>query len=186
MIKVSWRDPGQNAGFWLPFIVHWSSNLPSNVEKWTFWRPVRPDPAKVREKSCVWSERSWRTPLDLPNFNLNYSFFTFSGKLDFSRFTNKCLARRIMIVLVPKVPTLGTRGAQKHGLPWPRDSWGGLPPPPHPPTFFVGRSRGLPENSWGDGGKSMGNPLTNPGFLETQISAKSQGLKTSWPCFVKF
>ena len=30
------------------------------------------------------------------------------------------------------------------------------------------------------------NPWTNPGFLETQISAKSQGLKTSWPFFVKF
>ena len=24
------------------------------------------------------------------------------------------------------------------------------------------------------------------GFLETQISAKSQGLKTSWSCFAKF
>ena len=32
----------------------------------------------------------------------------------------------------------------------------------------------------------MENPWTNPGFWETQISAKSQGLKTSWPCFVKF
>ena len=31
-----------------------------------------------------------------------------------------------------------------------------------------------------------GLPGTNPGFLETQISAKSQGLKTSWSCFVKF
>ena len=30
------------------------------------------------------------------------------------------------------------------------------------------------------------NPWTNQGFLETQISAKSQGLKTSWPFFVKF
>ena len=28
------------------------------------------------------------------------------------------------------------------------DSWGGLPPPPDPPTFFVGRSRGLHEFSW--------------------------------------
>ena len=28
------------------------------------------------------------------------------------------------------------------------DLWGGLPPPPHPPTFFVGRSRGLHENPW--------------------------------------
>ena len=31
-----------------------------------------------------------------------------------------------------------------------------------------------------------GLPGTNPGFLETQISAKSQGLKTSWSiCFRK-
>ena len=49
-------------------------------------RLVRPDPAKVREKSFVCSVRSSRTPLDLPNFNLNYSF-----PLDFSSFTNKCL-----------------------------------------------------------------------------------------------
>ena len=28
---------------------------------------------------------------------------------------------------------------------------------------------------------SMENPWTNPGFLETQISAKSQGMKTLWP-----
>ena len=39
-------------------------------------------------------------------------------------------------------------------------------------------------NPWG--GKSFENPLTNPGFLETQISAKSQGLKTSWQFFAKF
>ena len=38
------------------------------------------------------------------------------------------------------------------------DSWGGLPPPPDPPTFFVGRSRGLHENdSWKIHGKSMGS-----------------------------
>ena len=36
------------------------------------------------------------------------------------------------------------------------------------------------------GGKSSENSLTNPGFLENQISAKSQGLKTSWPFFTKF
>ena len=29
-------------------------------------------------------------------------------------------------------------------------------------------------------------PGTNPGFLETQILAKNQGLKTSWSCFAKF
>ena len=39
---------------------------------------------------------------------------------------------------------------------------------------------------WEIHGKSLENPWTNPGFLETQISAKSQGLKTSWPFFVKF
>ena len=30
-----------------------------------------------------------------------------------------------------------------------------------------------------------GLPGTNPGFLETQISAKSQGLETNWSFFVK-
>ena len=40
-------------------------------------------------------------------------------------------------------------------------------------------------NPWG--GKSLENPWTNPGFLETQISTKSQGLKTSWSvCFSFF
>ena len=91
IIKVFWRDPGQNGGFWGPFLVHWNSNLPSNVEKLTFWRPVRPAPAKVREKSCVCSVRSPRTPLDLPNFNLNYQKNCFCEKLNFSRFTNRSL-----------------------------------------------------------------------------------------------
>ena len=36
-------------------------------------------------------------------------------------------------------------------------------------------------NPWG--GKSLENPLTNPGVLETQISAKNQGLKTGWYVF---
>ena len=83
IIKVSWRDPGQNGSFWRPFLIHWDSNLPSNLEKWTFWCHVRPDPAKVREESCVCSVRSSRTPLDLPNFNLNYEKNSFCEKLDF-------------------------------------------------------------------------------------------------------
>ena len=91
IIKVFWRDPGQNGGFWEPFLVHWDSNLPSDVKKWTFWRHVRPNPAKVREKSFVCSMRSSRTPLDLPNFNLNYQKTSFCVKLDFSRFTNRSL-----------------------------------------------------------------------------------------------
>ena len=40
------------------------------------------------------------------------------------------------------------------------------------------------QNPWG--GKSLENPWTNPGFLETQISTKSQGLKTSWSVFFQF
>ena len=36
-----------------------------------------------------------------------------------------------------------------------------------------------PAMGWEIHGKSLENPLTNPGFLETQISAKNQGLKTS-------
>ena len=48
-------------------------------------------------------------------------------------------------------------------------------PLPRPPRKSMG---------WEIHGKSLENPWTNPGFLETQISAKSQGLKTSWPFFV--
>ena len=92
-VLTNWRSKrflfifnlGQNGGFWGPFLIHWSSNLLSNVEKWTFWRPVRPDRAKVREKSFVWSVRSSRTPLDLPNFNLNYRKNTFLWKTRFSQ-----------------------------------------------------------------------------------------------------
>ena len=39
-------------------------------------------------------------------------------------------------------------------------------------------------NPWG--GKFLENPWTNTGILETRFSAKSQGLKTSWPCFTMF
>ena len=44
---------------------------------------------------------------------------------------------------------LPTMGGANH-IPTTRsmDSWGGLPAPPDPPTFFVGRSRGLHEFSW--------------------------------------
>ena len=37
----------------------------------------------------VWSVLSPRTPLDLPNFNLNYEKNRFCEKLDFPRFTNR-------------------------------------------------------------------------------------------------
>ena len=85
--------PWTKLNFWGPFLVHWDSNLPSNVEKWTFWCHGRPNPAKVRKKSCVCSVRSSRTPLDLPNFNLNYQKTSFCAKLDFSRFTNRSLGK---------------------------------------------------------------------------------------------
>jgi len=67
--------------------------LPSNVEKLTFWRLVRPNPGKVRRKSCVCSVRSPRTPPDL-KFNLNYIKNSFCVKLEISRFTN----RRLVII----------------------------------------------------------------------------------------
>ena len=91
---MSWRDPGQNGGFWGPFLVHWNVSLLENVEKWTFRCHVRPNPAKIRRDVFVCSVRSSRTPLDLPNFNLNYETSTFCGKLDFSRFTNRSLVWR--------------------------------------------------------------------------------------------
>ena len=72
-------------------LIQWSSNLPSNVEKLTFWCPVRPVPAKLRDTSFVRSVRSSRTPPDLPNFNLNYQKNSFCLKPDFSRFTNRSL-----------------------------------------------------------------------------------------------
>ena len=71
------RGRGRKGWIWDNSVMKSPSNLLSNVEKWIFWCLVRPDPAKIREKSFVWSVRSSRTPLDLPNFNLNYSLFTF-------------------------------------------------------------------------------------------------------------
>ena len=56
---------------WRYFVMKLPSNLPSNVEKWTFRCHVRPDPAKVRDNVFVCSVRSPWTPPDLPTFNLN-------------------------------------------------------------------------------------------------------------------
>ena len=56
---------------WRYFVMKLPSNLPSNVEKWTFRCQVRPNPAKVRNNVFVWSVPSSRTHPDLPNSNLN-------------------------------------------------------------------------------------------------------------------
>ena len=66
------------------FIMKLPSNLPSNVEKWTFRCHVRPNPAKVRDNVFVCSMPSSRTPPDLPNFNLNCEKNSFCEKLDLS------------------------------------------------------------------------------------------------------
>ncbi len=47
IIKVSWRDPGQNGRFWGPFLVLWNVSLPENVEKLTFRCHVRPNRLKI-------------------------------------------------------------------------------------------------------------------------------------------
>ena len=47
IIKVSWRDPGQNGRFLWPFLVLWNVSLPENVEKWTFRCHVRPNRLKI-------------------------------------------------------------------------------------------------------------------------------------------
>ena len=76
---------------WRYFVMKLPSHWPSHVEKSTFWSFVRPDPAKVRDNIFVWSVRSPRTPLDLPSLNPNYQKTSFCEKLDFCRFTNRCL-----------------------------------------------------------------------------------------------
>ncbi len=93
IIKVSWRDPGQNGGFWKPFLVLWNVSLPENVEKWTFRCHVRPNRAKICCAVFVRSVRSPWTPPDLPNFNLNYEKNSFCEKLDFPNFPNSFFAR---------------------------------------------------------------------------------------------
>ena len=75
------------------FLLPRNDSLPSNVEKWTLWPHVRPNPAKVRRNLFVWSVRSSRTPLDLLSFNLNYEKTSFCETLDFSRFTNRSLVQ---------------------------------------------------------------------------------------------
>ena len=72
---------------WRYFVMKLPSNLPSNVEKWTFRCHVRPNPAEVRDNVFVCSVRSPRTPPDLLNFNLIYEKNSFCEKLDFSVFT---------------------------------------------------------------------------------------------------
>ena len=65
---------------WRYFVMKLPSNLPSNVEKWTFRCHVRPNPAKVRGNLFVWSMPSPRTPPDLPNINLNCEKNSFCAK----------------------------------------------------------------------------------------------------------
>jgi hypothetical protein len=83
---VLWGDPGQNGRCWGPFLVHWNFNISENHENQLARRLVRPVPAKVREKTIVWSVPFPGTPLDLLNFNLNYQQTSFCEKLDFSSF----------------------------------------------------------------------------------------------------
>ena len=53
-------------------------------------------------------------------------------------------------------------------------------------NIFDGVHRREPREPGLESPASMENPWTNPGFLETQISAKSQGLNTSLSFLVKF
>ena len=73
------------------FVMKLPSNLPSNVEKWTFRCHVRPNPAKVRDNVFVWSAPSPWTPPDLPNFNLNCEKTSFCEKLDSQFFCSFCI-----------------------------------------------------------------------------------------------
>ena len=68
---------------WRYFVMKLPSNLPSNVEKWTFRCHVRPNPAKVRDNVFVCSVPPPWTPPDLPNFNLNCEKNSFCEKVDF-------------------------------------------------------------------------------------------------------
>ena len=67
IMKVSWRDPGQNVMFWEPFPVHGNVSLQKNVEIFIFPCHVRPNPVKARRNVYVRSLRTPQTPPDLPN-----------------------------------------------------------------------------------------------------------------------
>ena len=73
--------------------------------------------------------RSPRTPLDLPNFNLNYEKTTFCEKLDFSRFTNRSLGFGVLAP-APKQPPIkdSTKGGAQAKAAHPLG--GGRRPPP--------------------------------------------------------
>ena len=83
IIKVSWRDPGQNGRFWGPFLVLWNVSLPENVEKWTFRCHVRPNGWKFACMTVCSVRSPWKPP-NLPNFNLNCQKNSFYEKPDFS------------------------------------------------------------------------------------------------------
>ena len=94
IIKVFWRDPGQNGGFWEPFLVQLRFQFTVKCWKVDFLM-------SSKTKSCQSSREKLRMvralPPDAPdltNFNLNYQKTRFCEKLDFSRFTNRSLARR--------------------------------------------------------------------------------------------
>ena len=102
--------------------------------------PCKTKSRQSSENRLVWSVPCPRTPPDRPNtifMNFHHSLVSFFGFCGF--FSLQFLGQTILKSL---------------GL----EIRGGGPAPPHPPTFFVGRSRGLH-------GKSMGNPKKKEAIL---------------------
>ncbi len=62
MIKVSWRDPGQNGRFWASVLVRWNLSLQQNVEKLTFRCHVRPNRLKI----CMYDRMLGAVTLETP------------------------------------------------------------------------------------------------------------------------
>ena len=85
IVMVFWGDPGQYGGSWGPFLVI-TLKFQFAVKCWKvdFLMSSKTRSCQSsREKSCVCSVRSSRTPLDLANFNLNYKKKQFLWKTRF-------------------------------------------------------------------------------------------------------
>ena len=149
IIKVSWRDPGQNGRFWGPFLVLWNVNFEStrcwkvkNVEKLTFRCHVKPNRLKI----CMYDRMLGAVTLETskpPQFQLELPKKRILWK---NIFFNFVFCQRWTSMLVYNLHQ--TNGSVKQlsfllgrpaGPPDPPGfTWGGAPAPPHPPTFFVG------------------------------------------------
>lgn len=119
MIKVSWRNPGQNGWFRGPFFVHWDVNLLGNSNSElsdAMWDQILP---RTTECLCMIRALIPDTPRP-PKFQLT-RWTTKCGKLDFQFVVSFCVFLG-PIRSMPPVLFAGRASSCAHG-PLAHESW---------------------------------------------------------------